>query len=336
MAITLKKTDGNVAYYELKKGNTTAEIMTYGGRITKLIVPDRSGKPVDVLAGYEDLDSYKKDKGSYFGAIVGRVANRIKNGKFLLNGKEYVLAKNNGNNHLHGGIEGFDSKIWSAKVDGDSLVLSYLSPDREEGYPAQLAVKVTYAVFSDGLGIRYEAESDADTLFCPTNHAYFNLNGDFSSVRDHLVKIDADNYVELDDELIPTGKILPVKDSPFDFSFEHEIGKYLPNDNAMIKIGGKQGYDLSFVLNKTGKVATAYGKESGIEMTVYTDAPCLQFYTGNFLDDLIGKKTYGYQAAFCMETQKYPGAANVESFPTIVLKPGEKFFSETEYRFSVR
>lgn len=336
MSIKNIKTVDNVDYYLLEKGTISVEIMTYGGRITRLIVPDKKGNRIDVLAGYETLDGYKKDKDTFFGALIGRVANRIKEGKFSLNGKDYQLVKNNCGHHRHGGVEGFDSKIWSAKTEGDSLILTYLSPDGEEGYPGNLTAKVTYTVLSDGLKIAYEATTDEDTLYCPTNHAYFNLNGDFTSILDHLVWIDADRYIELDEELIPTGRILATKGSPFDFSEERTVGKCLPNENTMIKIAGKQGYDLSFVLNKKGRVATAYGQESGIEMTVYTDAPCLQFYTGNFLDGLSGKTTYGYQSALCMETQKYPGAANVPTFPSIVLHPEEVFASETEYRFSIR
>lgn len=336
MAVSFLKSVDGIDYYELKKGKISAEIMTYGGRITRLIVPDRDGNETDILAGYPDPQGYFADKSTYFGAIVGRVANRIKNGKFLLNGKEYVLAKNNGNNHLHGGIVGFSDRVWTAKTDGDSLLLTYLSPDGEEGYPGNLSATVVYTATEDGLKIEYAAETDETTLYCPTNHAYFNLNGDFLSVRDHLVSIDADRYIELDDELIPTGRILPTAGTPFDFSTERTIGKCLPCENPMIKIGGKQGYDLSFVLNKKGKAATAYGEKSGICMTVCTDAPCLQFYTGNFLDGLVGKKIYGYQSAFCMETQGYPGAANAPTFPSIALRPGEKFRTETEYRFGTR
>ncbi|MBR1748046.1 MAG: galactose mutarotase, partial [Clostridia bacterium] len=317
----------------LTKGSVTAEVMTYGGRITRLIVPDREGRPVDVLTGYESPEGYFADKDTYFGAIVGRVANRIKGGKFVLNGKEYTLVKNNGNNHLHGGTVGFDSKIWSAEIDGDSLVLTYESPDGEEGYPGTLRVEVRYTVYDDGLRIEYGATTDQDTLFCPTNHAYFNLNGDFLSVRDHTVQVDADRYIELDDELIPSGKILSVEGTPFDFRKEKKIGASLPSEDRMIKIGGKQGYDMSFILSKKGKIATAYGEKTGIRMTVETDAPCLQFYTGNFLDGLKGKKDYGYQSAFCMETQGYPGAANVPEFPSVVLRSGQTFFSYTKYSF---
>lgn len=336
MAVSFLKSVDGIDYYELKKSKITAEIMTYGGRITRLIVPDRNGNPVDVLAGYPDPQGYFADKNSYFGAIVGRVAYRIKNGVFSLNGKEYVLSKNSGNNHLHGGLVGFSDRVWTAKTDGDSLILTYLSPDGEEGYPGDLKATVVYTVTEDGLKIVFDAETDAETLYCPTSHAYFNLNGDFTSVLDHLVTINADRYIEMDEELVPTGRILPTAGTPFDFSTERTIGECLPNENPMIRIGGKQGYDLPFILNGTGKAATAYGKESGILMTVYTDASRLQFYTGNFLDGLVGKKVYDFQSAFCMETQGYRGAANTPTVPGVVLHPGTKYRTGTEYRFGTR
>ncbi len=331
----ISKTDTGIELYRLENGNgMIAEIITYGARIHKLLVPDRTGKLIDVVAGFDDPEGYRNDRGTYFNATIGRVGNRIKNGKFVLNGKEYVLYKNDGNNHLHGGKEGFDKKLWTAEIgEGTSLKLSYFSKDGEEGYPANMRVSVTYSLTEgNALNIAYQAECDEDTLCSLTNHAYFNLSGDFKTVLDHDIFIDADTLTAVDGELIPKGEILNVKGTPFDFTVPKQLGKDIKADEPML-INARGGYDFNYVLNGGEPAASAYSHSSGIKMTVVTDRPCLQFYTGNFLDGFVGKTSYPYQSAFCMETQGYPNACNVADFPSAVLKAGEKYETSTSYVF---
>lgn len=332
------KTPKGIELYELENDNgIKAQIITYGARIAKLVVPDKDGEMIDVVAGFETPDGFLQDN-PYFNAIIGRVGNRIGGASFLLDGKKYDLFKNDGNNHLHGGKCGFDSRIWTASVLCDqSLKLERVSPDGEEGYPGNMQVSVTYSLTDDdALDIRYEATCDKDTLCSLTNHAYFNLDGDFESVLDHEVFIDANYLTAVDDELIPHGALKAVAGTAFDFSAPKKIGRDINADERMLKIA--RGYDFNYVLNGNGyrKVASAYSQKSGVKMDVYTDRPCLQFYTGNFLDGLKGKKTYGYQSAFCMETQGYPNACNVPSFESMTLKKGEKYESRTTYAFCVQ
>ena len=334
----VEKTEKGIELYRLENANgMICDVITYGARIAKLVVPNKRGELIDVVAGFPTPDGFLGDN-PYFNAVIGRVGNRIGGASFALDGNRYDLFKNAGNNHLHGGKCGFDSRIWTASVLCDqSLKLERVSPDGEEGYPGNMQVSVTYSLTDDdALDIRYEAACDKDTLCSLTNHAYFNLDGDFESVLDHEVFIDANRLTAVDDELIPHGALKDVAGTAFDFSAPKKIGRDINADERMLKIA--RGYDFNYVLNGNGyrKVASAYSQKSGVKMDVYTDRPCLQFYTGNFLDGLKGKKTYGYQSAFCMETQGYPNACNVPSFESMTLKKGEKYESRTTYAFCVQ
>lgn len=313
------------------------ELLSFGAIISKLIVPTRSGEFVDVVAGYENEDDFESDT-CYFNAFIGRVCNRIEKGRFKLDGKEYKLFKNDGNNHLHGGKSGFNKQEYSVELGENYVKFSRLSPDGEEGYPGNLFVSVKYTLTNDNaLTIDYEATTDKATPCALTNHAYFNLDGDFESVLDTELCIAASRLTDIDDELIPHGDYLDVKDTPYDFTTPKKIGRDIKANDRLLNIA--RGYDFNFVLDKQGldkAQAWAYSEKSGVRLEVYTDRPCIQLYTGNFLDGVKGKKTYGYQSAFCLETQSYPNAVNVESFGDVVLKAGQKYASETRYVFSVK
>jgi len=319
-----------------------ARITNYGAILVSLEIPDRDGNITDVTLGYDNLDGYLKET-PYFGATVGRYANRIGGAKFVLNGVEYKLAANNGPNHLHGGIKGFDKVVWKVddlKPDGDNQVvlkMSYISEDGEEGYPGNLACGLTYTLTKDNeLKIHYQAETDKTTIINLTNHTYFNLagqgNGDILS---HELMIDADAYTPVDEGLIPTGEIRPVKGSPLDFTSPTAIGARID------QVPG--GYDHNFVLNSPGGSLTlcarVYEPTTGRVMEVITTEPGVQLYTGNFLDGSItGKdgKVYKKNYAFCLETQHFPDSPNKPQFPSVVLNPGQKYETETVYRFSTK
>jgi len=333
-----KKTD----LFILKNANgITAAITNYGGRLVSLLVPDKDGKFTDVAVGFKNVDDYVGPNDAYFGATIGRVGNRIAKGMFTLDGKKYSLFKNNGPNSLHGGKKGFQAVVWDAMQPNDSsLELSYLSKDGEEGYPGNLNVKVVYTVTADnGFKCYYEATTDKKTIVNLTNHAYFNLNGDGSgTINNHILQINADRYTPVDSTLIPTGKIEPVANTPFDFTKATAIGARIEDNNQQLKYG--KGYDHNFVLNGTGlrHAATVTGDQSGIQMDVYTEEPGLQFYGGNFMQ---GKSSFksgkkdDHRTAFCLETQHYPDAPNHPSFPSIVLSPGKTYRTSSVYKFSV-
>jgi len=333
------------ALYILKNGNMQVLVTNYGARVVSIIVPDKNDKPTDVALGYASVQPYAEGGDTYFGAIVGRYGNRIAKGKFKLNGKEYMLATNNGVNSLHGGNKGFSRVVWDAQQTSDSSVtLTYVSKSGEEGYPGNLTSKVTYIVGKNNqLKINYEATTDSATVLNLTNHTYFNLNGQGSgTINDHLVMINASTYTPVDSTLIPTGKIEPVKGTPFDFTIATAIGSRV-NDSSNTQIKYGRGYDHNFVLNTKGnineKAAEVVGDESGIVMDVYTTQPGLQFYGGNFMDGshtLKGGKKDDHRNAFCMETQHYPDSPNQPNFPSTELKPGEKYSSTTIYSFSVK
>ena len=333
----LAKSEKGIESYKIENSNGAyAIVLTYGARIANLCVPCKDGSLVDVVAGFDNPDGFLSEN-PYFNAVIGRVCNRIGGAKFTLDGEEYNLFKNDGNNHLHGGKVGFDSRLWSAEIiDGKGLKLSRVSKDGEEGYPANLNVSVTYSLSDENaLSIEYEASADGDTLCSLTNHAYFNLDGDFKTVLNHKVFIDADFVTAVDDELIPHGERKNILGIAFDFTKEKTIGKDIEADEHMLKIA--RGYDFNYVVRGKGyrKVATAKGEKSGIKMSVYTDRPCMQFYTGNFLDGIVGKKVYEYQSAFCMETQGYPNACNVPAFESIKLEKGKTYSAHTTYKFDV-
>ncbi|MFL9844869.1 aldose epimerase family protein [Flavobacterium rhizosphaerae] len=320
------------------------EVITMGGDIISLTAPDKDGKFEDVVLGYTSPDHYLTDNPTFFGAIIGRYGNRIANGKFSLDGKDYQLTVNDGPNSLHGG-KGFDKNIWTAEpVEGDApaLKLSYTAKDGEEGYPGDLKVVVTYTLTNDNeLKIDYEAETDKKTVVNLTQHSYFNLSGNFKSILDHVLEIKADKFLPVNATLIPTGELKPVAGTPFDFTSPKEVGKDINADNKQLKIAG--GYDHCWIItdssNNLKEVANLYHKASGRYMQVYTDQPAIQFYSGNFLDGSLDSKgggKYDKNSGLCLETQHYPDAPNQPAFPSTTLNPGEKYTTTTIYKFSVK
>ncbi len=332
-----KKTD----LFVLKnKNGMEAAITNYGGRLVSLLVPDTTGKMTDVVAGFATVEGFQHSTEPYFGATIGRYGNRIANGKFKLDGKEYTLYKNNGPNTLHGGKKGYQDVVWDAKqINDTTLQLSYLSKDMEEGFPGNLNIKVTYALTNDNcLKINYEATTDKTTVVNLTNHAFFNLNGAGSgSILNHQVQINADGYTPVDSTLIPSGKIVTITSTPFDFRKTTAIGARVNDNNEQLKNG--KGYDHNFVLNKHGisaPVATVKGDKSGIVMEVYTEEPGLQFYSGNFMhskNSMKAGKKDDYRTAFAMETQHFPDSPNQPQFPSTVLKPGSTYKTQSCYKF---
>lgn len=331
-------TGENIYIYHMENtSGAYVEVINFGCRLVKIVVPNREGQLTDVCLGLDSSEDYTNDNAS-LGAIVGRVANRIKDGHFTLNGKDYQLAINNGTNHLHGGIVGYGSKVWDAKIKDDKLIFTMHSADGEEGYPGNLTLTVTYSWSEDNeFSILYEASTDEDTLLNVTSHGYFNLNGEGNGdILSHELFIDADYITELDDSQAPTGTMIPVEGTPFDFRTMHAIGKSIHSDYDQFKKFGT--YDHNFVINGTGlrEAAVLQSKESGIRMTCFTDQPGLQLYVANQPMDLPGKngKNYASHTSVCLETQHFPDAINHENFPSIVLHPEEPFRSKTLYHFS--
>jgi len=336
-----------VVQYTLKNTNGIAiTIITYGGIITSLKTPNKDGVSEDIVLGYNSLDDYIKSS-PYFGAIIGRYGNRIAKGKFTLNGTTYTLATNDGQNHLHGGLKGFDKVVWSATEEtadhSASIKLSYTSKDMEEGYPGNLEVSVTYTLTSDNtLAIAYQATTDKTTVVNLTQHSYFNLSGDFSQpILDQELQINADTYIPVDETLIPTGKLEPVEGTPFDFRTMKAIGKDIAVANDQLKKG--LGFDHCWVLNDQDKgmryAAKAYDPKSGRVLEVTTDEPGIQFYSGNFLDGTLPSKnggTYAQRSGFCLETQHYPDSPNQKDFPSTILEPGNVYNSKTTFKFYVK
>jgi len=317
-----------------------ARIMTYGAIVVSLEVPDRDGNIADITLGYDSLAGYLETT-PYFGAVVGRYGNRIAKGRFTLEGQEYNLATNNGENHLHGGLQGFDKVVWTAKpVREESAVgveLSYLSTDGEEGYPGNLSCVVTYWITEDNeLRITYEAVTDKATPVNLTHHSYFNLAGQGrGDILGHELKLEADLYTPVDESLIPTGELRPVQETPFDFTTPHAIGA------RIAQVPG--GYDHNFVLRSGGGelslAAHVFEPTSGRLMEIFTSEPGLQFYTGNFLDGTItGKveRVYLKHYGFCLETQHFPDSPNQPDFPSTILRPGQTYQTRTAYKFSIR
>jgi len=344
-----KTNDGQgVDIYTLTNANgVEARIMTYGGTLVSLKVPDRQGKLGDILLGHDSLKGYlSRETHPYFGSLIGRYGNRIGKGKFSIDGTAYTLATNNNENHLHGGVIGFDQKIWQAKpsqkTDEVALELSLLSPDGDEGYPGNLSMTVTYRLNNDNaLRIDYRATTDQPTLCNLTNHSYFNFTGAQRDILDHELKINADYMTPVDAGLITTGEFKPVAGTPFDFTQAQAIGKRINDDDPQIKYG--PGYDHNWVLNKRGNemslAAEVYEPTTGRIMQVHTNEPGLQFYAGNFLDgsfagkdDVIYKNRFG----FCLETQHYPDSPNKPEWPTTILRPGETYQTSTILTFSAR
>lgn len=334
-----------VDLYVLKnKSAAQVAITNYGGRVVSLLVPDKNNELKDVVLGCDNLKSYQKKGEPFFGALIGRYANRIANGKFTLDGRTYDLQLNDGPNSLHGGYDGFFAKVWDAKkIDDRTLELTYLSKDGEAGYPGDLTVQVIYEWTDDNeLKISYHATTDKNTVVNLTNHAYFNLNGaGDATITDHLLQIDADGYTPVDATLIPTGKIEMVAGTPFDFNTATLIGQRINDNNQQIKYG--KGYDHNYALRKADglqKVARVSSAKTGIVMEVITEEPGLQFYSGNFLTgeekDGKGGASYAYRSAFCLEAQHFPDAPNQPAFASTTLKPGQEYKTVTIYKFSVQ
>lgn len=336
-----KTADGQeVRLYHLKNGNYSADITDFGATLVRFCGPDRDGNNTDVLLGFETVEPYLGSVG-YMGAVIGRFGNRIGEGKFTLKGKEYLLAVNNGPNHLHGGKKGFSHRVWSVRdIDNNTIEFSLLSPDGEEGYPGNLDVQITYSLEADGtLTLDYYAISDADTVINLTNHAYFNLNGvaKSSDVLSHSLQLDSTAFCETDENGLANGNILAVKNTPFDFREPRILGNVL---NAGFQ-PAKNGIDHNFVLLNDGKFkkfGVLYSDNTGIEMTCYTDQPGVQIYTANYTNSLVGKGNvvYNKHSAVCLETQGFPNATEHKHFPSPILKKGRIYRRKTAYKLSVR
>jgi aldose 1-epimerase len=340
-----KTADGrDIQLYTLtNKNGMTVAITNYGGIVQSIKTPDRNGKLDDIVLGFDTVDGYLKEH-PYFGALIGRYGNRIAKATFTLNGQAYKLAANDGPNHLHGGIKGFDKQLWNARESADPasqrLELTYVSKDGEEGYPGTLSTTVVYTLTDENeLRIVYTATTDKDTVLNLTNHSYFNLAGQGSGdILGHEIMIAADRFTPVDATLIPTGELKPVEGTPFDFRKPGVIGARINDKDEQIARG--RGYDHNFVLNRTGSdlalAARVTEPKSGRVMEVLTTQPGVQFYTGNFLDGtLTGKagKVYQQRYGFCLETQHFPDSPNQPQFPSTVLKPGEQYRYTTVYRF---
>lgn len=323
------------------------KVTNYGAIITSILTPDRDGKFADIALGYNSVEGYINavDK-PYFGAIVGRFGNRIAKGSFTLDGTTYTLAVNNGENHLHGGVIGFDKVVWTVKSHSDSSIeLTYLAKDMEEGYPGNLNVSVTYTLKDDNqLVVDYHATTDKATPVNITQHTYFNLAGEGNgTILDHELMLNASKFTPVDEGLIPTGELRAVVDTPFDFTSAKAVGRDIETENEQLIFGG--GYDHNWVLNKPAGsddltlAAVVSEPTSGRVMTVRTTEPAIQFYCGNFLDGrLKGKsgKTYVHRGGFCLETQHYPDSPNQPEFPTTILKPGDVYQTQTVFAFSAK
>lgn len=330
---------GTVDVYTLENAKgMKMEVSALGGRILTLTAPDRDGKLADVLMGLARPEDYV-DNHPYYGAFIGRYGNRIGGAKFTLGGKTYELEKNNGKNMLHGGFVGFDRRLMTAKVDGDALVLSYHSPDGECGFPGNLDVDVKYELTDDGeVKFTYDAVSDADTLCNLTNHAYFNI-GDDDTVLDQVLDINASRITPVDDELIPHGEFMDVIGTPYSFKGGVKLGKNMFSDDHMIALC--HGFDFNYCLDRKTEndlefCASVYDEKSGRYMECYTTLPGVQLYTSNTVKGSVGKKTYENYAALCLETQGFPNSPNCPEYPSTVLKKGEKYHTETVYKFSVK
>jgi aldose 1-epimerase len=336
-----------VMIYTLRNAaQSEVRAISYGAILVSIRVPDRTSRGADVVVGHDSLEGYRT-RSRFFGALVGRYGNRIGNGQFTLDGRTYTLAKNNGPNHLHGGVTGFDKVVWQGSYSrqpggSTSVTFTRTSPDGEEGYPGSLAVRVTYTLTeTNELIIDYHATTDTTTIVNLTNHSYFNLSGEGSGdILGHRVTIDADSYTPVDAGQIPTGEIAPVAGTPFDFTKETPIGARIDADHEQLKIGS--GYDHNFVLRKNGgelsHAVRVVDPASGRTMDVLTTEPGVQFYTGNKLDGSYNGKSghvYGRRSAFCLETQHFPDSPNKPNFPSTVLRPGQEYRSRTVYAFGV-
>ena len=307
--------------------------LDYGAILQALCVPARDGSMVDVLLGYDNPGQYET-LGGHLGGTLGRVGNRIGGASFSLNGVTYNLVKNNGANHIHGGIKGFDHRMWDVTAENDRLVFHRVSPDGEEGYPGNLTVQVTFTLDDNNrLNIAYDADTDKDTVVNLTNHAYFNLNGG-GSAMEHTVQIFSERITESDATGLPTGKILDITGTPFDFREPRAVGSQIDADNVQLKNG--KGYDHNYII-AVKRAAVLYSDKTGLEMTVETDMPGMQFYTANGLGERAGKYgTLHPREGVCFETQLFPNGTNCYGFPSPILRAGQHLHTETAYAFRVR
>ena len=348
-ALAQVKDFDSIKLYTLKnESGMTVCVTNYGAIVTSIIVSDRNGKRADVALGYDRVEDYINavDK-PYFGSVVGRYGNRIAKGEFTLDGETYSLLKNNGENHLHGGAIGFDKVVWTVDeyVEGQSLTLSYLAKDKEEGYPGNLQLKITYTLADDNsLIVDYHATTDKATPVNVTQHTYFNLKGEGQgTILDHQLMLNAKKFTPVDESLIPTGEMPTVAGTPFDFTTPKAIGRDIGQQNEQLVFG--LGYDHNWILDTDGKegelslAAQVHEPSSGRVMEIYTTEPGIQFYCGNFLDGrLKGKsgKPYVHRGGFCLETQHFPDSPNQPNFPSTILKPGETYDSKTVFKFSTK
>ena len=334
-----KTADGRtVSLYRMTNASGAyVEVLDYGCTLHSICVPDNKGTLTDVCLGYDTVAEYEANDG-YLGAFIGRHANRIREGKFTLNGVDYTLAVNNGPNHLHGGLKGFDKVVWATSVASDRLLFTHTSPDGDEGYPGTLILSLVYSFDDDNtLTLAYDAVCDADTVVNFTNHCYFNLNGQGSgTATDLLLQIHADEFTENDENCLPTGQVLSVEGTPFDFREPKAIGRDIEADDQNLKNG--KGYDHNFVLRGEGlrEVCVLSSEKTGIVCTTRTTQPGIQIYTGNFLTERKGKggTAYNFRDAVCLETQHFPDAVHHEGFPSAVLKKGETYHQVTKYTFT--
>lgn len=339
------KGDSVEKYTLTNRNGMQVEIISYGGTIISLMAPDKNGNYEDVVLGFTDPEDYFNGNPYFFGALVGRYGNRIAGAEFTLEGKTYQLHKNDGSNSLHGGKEGFDTKIWTAEpvenAQFPTLKLAYISADGEEGFPGQLTTTVLYTLTDDdALEISYEAITDKATVVNLTQHSYFNLSGDFTkTITDHEMQISADRFLPVNKNIIPTGELREVKGTPFDFTVSKPVNRDIDADDEQLRLG--EGYDHNWILNGEGlrTIASVCHPGSGRIMEVISDRPGVQFYSGNFLDGKYKTKTggrYEKRSGFCLETQGYPDSPNQKAFPSTELKPGQKYQTKTIYKFSVK
>ena len=339
------KNGENVYKYLLKNDKCEVELITYGGIITSIKVPDLNGNLIDVALGFNDFDSYLEGH-PYFGAIVGRYANRIDNGSFSIDDNDYSIPINNNGTSLHGGIKGFDKVNWNVvsydSINHNSIKLNYLSKHMEEGYPGNLNTCVKYTLTEDNeLVVEYQAETDKPTVLNLTQHTYFNLSGESSGdILDHNLLINADSFLPVNEKIIPTGEIKSVENTPFDFRKIKKIGKDINIEDRQLKLGN--GYDHCWILNdynkKSRKIGEVNSNKTKINMEIFSDLPGVQLYTGNFLDGSLNSKKdlkYINRSGFCLETQFYPNSPNNQNFPSTKLEPGKKFYSKTSFKFSI-
>ena len=332
-----------VTLYTLDNGKARISVMDFGANLVSFEVKDKKGDFVDIVLGYDDASGYDNDRGTYFGATVGRFANRIGGGRFVLNGKEFKLPINNNGKHcLHGGPEGFSFRMYDIKAEDDSILASILSPDGDQGFPGEMQFSVKYTLKDTSVSIEYFAQSDKDTVCGFTNHSYFNLNGATSgtTMLNHTLQLDCDGYSEVDSDAFPTGHIHPVMGTPFDFRKPVLLSTVLGSDHPLLAPTAG-GIDNNMILSAAKRplshAATLYNPDNGIEIECLTDQPGIQIYTGTFLDTT-GKKGTPHNrfAAICLETQGFPAAPNFSYFPSALLKAGEKFYSKTVYIASVK